>query len=136
MATRGQDRHGEARVMAGVLERMGSVLGPEATYSLVHYAALEEGLKLGTQSRPSSPEEAVEVVARVLGLEAATTVRGPARVAVDARSGTAFPASGAWTALVVGLLEGVLTAAVKRRVQIAGEPRAQADGRLVMEFSG
>jgi hypothetical protein len=122
------------QVLAGVLQRMGDVLGPGATYSLVHYGAHEEGLALAAQDRPASPEDAVATVARILGL-AATLARPEGRLVVHVKPAPNVSLSSRGTAaLVVGLLEGMLTAATGGAVQARGEPAADAAGELDIEM--
>jgi hypothetical protein len=123
-----------AQVLAGVLQRMGDVLGPGAIYSLVHYGAHEEGLALAAQDRPASAEEAVATVARLLGL-AATLARPEGRLVVHVKPAQNVSLSSRGTAaLVVGLLEGMLTAATGGAVQARGEPAADAAGEMDIEM--
>jgi hypothetical protein len=122
------------QVMAGVLQRMGDVLGPGATYSLVHYGAQEEGLALAAQDRPASPEDAVATLARILGL-AATLERPEGRMVVHVKPAPNVSLSShGMAALVVGLLEGLLTAATGGAVHARGEPAAGAAGELDIEM--
>lgn len=124
------------QAVAGVLQRMGEVLGPGAIYSLVHYGAYEEGLALAAQRRPADAEQAVRTVADLLGLEARLLpVReGRMRVQVHAAPQVSLESRGT-AALVVGLLEGMLTAARGGRVQ-ATEPGPAKDGVLEIELDG
>jgi hypothetical protein len=126
-----------AQAMAGVLQRMGEVLGPGAIYSLVHYGALEEGLALGAQDRPADAEQAVRAVGSLLGLEAHVAGRDGGRLRVRLRSAPQISLESRGTvALAVGLLEGMLTAARGSRVNAAGEPTVGRDGELDIEFDG
>lgn len=124
------------QAMAGVLQRMGEVLGPGAIYSLVHYGAYEEGLALAAQDRPADAEQAVRAVAALLGLEASVAEReGRLRVQVRPAPQVSLESRGT-VALLVGLLEGMLTAAHGSRVQAADEPGFAKDGALEIEFDG
>ncbi|MCA1810648.1 MAG: hypothetical protein LC623_01390 [Halobacteriales archaeon] len=124
------------QAMAGVLQRMGEVLGPGAIYSLVHYGAYEEGLALAAQDRPADAGQAVRAVAALLGLEAGAAGReGRLRVRVGLAPQVSLESRGT-VALVVGLLEGMLTATHGSKVQAAGEPSLAKDGALEIEFDG
>jgi hypothetical protein len=125
-----------AQAMAGVLQRMGEVLGPGAIYSLVHYGAVQEGLALAAQDRPADAEQAVRTVAELIGLEA-HVVPGPGRLRVRVKPAPQISLDSRGTvALAVGLLEGMLTAARGAKVQATAEPAPGADGELEIEFDG
>jgi hypothetical protein len=125
-----------AQAMAGVLQRMGEVLGPGAIYSLVHYGAYEEGLALGGQDRPADAEQAVQTVAAILGLEASIVAgAGGLRVQIKPAPHVSLESRGTM-ALAVGLLEGLLTAARGSKVQAAADPATGPAGELEIEFDG
>lgn len=122
-------------VLAGVLRRMGDVLGPGAISSLVHYGALEEGLHIAIPS-PGDAAAAVQAVAAILGVEARCDVaRDTVRVHVK-RAPHISMESRACSALVVGLLEGALTTARRHKVQAKGDPTLDADGTLHIDLAG
>jgi len=125
------------QAMVGVLQRMGDVLGPGAIYSLVHHGAFQEGLALGAQGRPADAEQAVQTVADLLGLEARleSSRDRRLRVVVQPAPQLSLESRGA-AALVVGLLEGLLTAARGSQVLVAGEPHLGPAGELDIELSG
>lgn len=126
-----------AEVFTGVLHRMGDIMGPGAIYSLVHYGALEEGLRLGTRFTPREPREAIQAVAGLLRLRARVETDHGARirVLVEPASHVDFQKSGV-IALLVGLLEGVLTSAMRKKYAASGEPRIVSKGGLEVEFAG
>lgn len=122
------------QALAGVLQRMGDVLGPGAIYSLVHYGAYEEGVALAAQDRPRTAQDAVDAVARILGFEARLSGGGQALVVEFAPQEHIAFASGGIVALLVGLLEGMLTAALGSKVQANPNPAITRSGALRIEL--
>jgi len=125
---------GAAQALAGVLQRMGDVLGPGAIYSLVHYGAYEEGVALATQDRPQTAKDAVEAVARIMSLDARLSGDQPLLVEFAHQPDIAFTSRGT-VALLVGLLEGMLTVAVGSKVQANPVPTITPTGALRIELT-
>ena len=121
------------QALAGVLQRMGDVLGPGAIYSLVHYGAYEEGVALAAQDRPRTAQDAVDTVARILGFDARLSGGQALVVEFAPQEHIAF-ASGGIVALLVGLLEGMLTAALGSKVQANPNPAITRSGALRIEL--
>lgn len=127
---------GTRALLGGVLQRMGEVLGPGAIYSLVHYVAVEEGRVLAAGGDVGAADALARRVGDLLGLEVRIEAK-PASVHVRVKPGPRFSLdSRATTALVVGLLEGALTATHRRKMQLKGEPDARRDGTLELDFTG
>ncbi len=128
---------GASDVLGGVLQRMGEVLGPGAIYSLVHYGALEEGTRLGAQHTPEDSAAVVQLIAEFLGIEARITTDQGNRMSVLVKGGPRFSMEDRVSvALVVGLLEGALSTARRRKMQVTAEPGLGRDGTLELEFAG
>lgn len=128
---------GAQALLAGVLQRMGDVLGPGAIYSLVHYAAVEEGRRLTSGPAASGVEALVRRIAGHLGIDVRILGEKPGDVRLRLTPGPGFGLeSRATTALVVGLLEGALTTTQRRKMQLKGDPAARGDGSLELEFTG
>ncbi len=129
---------GASALLGGVLHRMEEVLGPGAIYSLVHYVAVEEGRQLVDGGAPGAVDAVAQRVAGLLGLKVRLDVdKGKGLVRARVNPAPHFRLDNrAGSALVVGLLEGALTTAYRRKMQVNGTPGAQGDGSLDLEFGG
>ncbi len=91
-----------------LFDRVRDIVGDAAGHAMFHYAAYQEGERIGSQRRPEDIRDVLDHLDRMLGQRSDLVDAGPDPVVLDVHSRIADSSNPVLEGVVLGMLEGAL----------------------------
>lgn len=127
---------GPIGLFGGLLDRFTEIVGDGPSYATFHFASQQEGARLAAGAGPADLPDLLHRVDAILGHHSHLVDSGPDAVRIDVADSALLGGGRVSFGILLGFLEGLLKATLKRPFEGALEGNGSDPRHAVLRFQG